>query len=305
MDFLEKPPLKRKWTIFKCFIVCVLLGIWLIYTVSSLNNVTRYENVRTDPLILNGKITHVDVDYDTENGDDFHAMASYSYDGRKYTAIYRTFKSQKKANVLIGQTVTLAVDPEDPGTLISQLKGDGIFDLIFGCIVLAVAVCVLRTSHRESYIKTYGLRREAIKKDLLSKMKHSSGEEWLFPAVLFFGVGLKHPDTYLQGFVQVLIFLVIGGVGVIKIIRKLGRIHRIKSDAFVIRRGKFVSRKRIPDDDGPDRYEVTCENENGRWTKCVSKRVYLKAEPETVIESVYLDGVKKPIMHFSSYGESF
>ena len=305
MDYLEKPPLKRKWPIIKCIIVCVLLIICLICTVSSLNNVTRYEKVRTDPLFLNGKITHVDVDYDSENGDDYNAMASYSYNGQKYTVTYRTFGSQKKANALVGQTVTLAVDPEDPGTLVSRLKENGIFGLIFGCIVLAVAVCALRIPHRQSYIKTYGWRREAIKKDMLSKMKRSSGEEWLFPAVLFFGVGLKHSDTYLQGFVWNLIFLVIGVVGVVKLIRKLKRIHRVKSDAFVIRRDRFVSRETILNDEGPDRYQVTYENENRKWTKFVSYIVYNKAKPGDVIESVYLEGIGDPILHYSSCGESF
>lgn len=305
MDFLKKPPLKRKWTLIKCMIVCVLLVICLICTFSSLNNVTRYEKGRINPLILNGKITHVDVDYDSENLDDYHAMASYSYDGKKYTAIYRTFKSERKANALIGQTVTLAVDPEDPGMLLSELRGNGMFGLIFSCILLALAVCVLRTSHRESYIKTYGWRREAIKKDMLSKMKRSSGEEWLFPAVLFFCVGLKCPDTYLQSFGWKLVFLVIGVAGVVKLIRKLKRIHRVKSDAYVIRRDRFVSRETILNDEGPDSYQVTYENENGRWTKFVSYGVYQKAEPGDMIESVYLEGFNAPILSYSSCGESF
>jgi hypothetical protein len=305
MDFLEKPPVKISWRNLKCIAVPILLIICLLFTVGSVGNVARYEQVRTKPLILDVPVTHVDVDYDVENGDDYHAMVSYTYGGKNYTEKYRTFSTEKKAQALVGKTVTIYVDPQSPGDQLSDIKSGGIAQLVGGCGFLVLAILCLRISHRKSYAEVYGWRREAIKKDMLHKTRYSSAEEWLAPAILFLGVAFTHPAAYLDSPFFVLAALVIAIVGVIKLIRKMARIRKVKSDAFVIRRDTFVCKEHIPDDDGPDLYKVTYENENGSWTKTVSLKVYMKASPGDVIDCAYLEGERNPILSHTSSGEYF
>ena len=87
MDYLEKPPVNKAWLIFKCITVPVLLLASLLLGSVALTSAKRFETAKGNPLVLEVKVTYVDVDIDADNGDDYNAMVEYVYNGVKYPSI--------------------------------------------------------------------------------------------------------------------------------------------------------------------------------------------------------------------------
>ena len=152
---------------------------------------------------------------------------------------------------------------------------------------------------------TYGWRREAIKKDIRQKLYKQPGEELLLMAAFYLGISAAHPTVYLNRPFFTVIAVVIAVVGMIQLKRKLGALRKVNADAFVLRRDVFVSKEIITDSEDPDVHKVTYENENGRWTRTVSRKIYNQASEGDVIESVYLEGERTPILNRASSGAVF
>lgn len=128
------------------------------------------------------------------------------------------------------------MDPENPGERLSEINENGRIKLFLGSIFLMVAVSVLRTSHRKSYIDTYGWRRDAIKKDIRNKICRSPAEERIIMVIYYFSVASVHPAFYLKTSVLNQIVLAVAVVGMVKLVRKLVALKKVNSDAFVVRR---------------------------------------------------------------------
>lgn len=305
MDYLDKPPRKKAWFLFKCIIVPLLIGVCLILTGEMVKQANRYLRVEQDPLALDVVISYVDVDYDTENGDDYNAMVVYTCSGVKYERVYRTFSNEREARELVGRTVTILVDPESPGDMLERIGESGKSYLLFACIFLYIAVLCLNIRHRPTYVETHGWRREAVKKDILRNLRYAPGDFILVPIVYFYAAAAFYPRLYLQPSVGDMIALAVALVALSAGFSKRSRLKKAKNDAIILRRDIFVSKDVIPDTDGPDTYTVTYENERSRWTRQVPQKVYEAASEGDVIESAYLEGETKPVLNHTVHGESF
>lgn len=305
MDYLEKPPIIIPKLLFKCVMIPLLLLVAAILTGVSVKYARNYETVKANPLVLDVAVTHVDVDYDADNGDDYHAMVEYVYNGVKYIGKYKTFSTEKKAQNLVGKQVTIYVDPQNPGEQLGEIRSDGNVLLIIACVMVFLAGLCFRIRHRPSCVDTYGWRREAIRKDIIYKYANSASEEMIAAVFLFYAVAATHPSTYLRfsiGHVFGLVFLL---VGLMKLLHKLKNLKKAKNREIVLRQATVVSREIIPDSEGPDTYKITYKSDSGLWTQNVSQKVYDQASVGNIIEAAYLEGDRIPCLSRTTHGDVF
>ena len=305
MEFLEKTPVKKVGLVFKCIFPVVMLCIFLLLLGDAVTAAKRYQQVVENPLVLDVQVTHVDVDIDTDNGNDYHAMVTYVHNGMEYVESYDVFSSEGKARELIGKQVRIFLDPENPGDQLSEIAYEAVRMLLLGCLVLLLAALCMRVRHRESYVDTYGWRREAVKKDVLRKLRFSGGDIVLLPIAFYYCVASFFPTVYLRPSFGHWIALVVFVFGLYALKNKIVRLRKAKNDAFTIRWDKFDSKDINTDSDGPDTYSITYKNGENYWTRQVSKKVYESAAEGDMIQSAYLHGEKRPVLNAHCHGKSF
>jgi len=72
--------------------------------------------------------------------------------------------------------------------------------------------------------------------------------------------------------------------------------------AYQILKSQLVDKRIYKDSEGDDTFDLIYRSDRGEWTKTVSReRYYAETEGNTLFV-VYLDGEKKPILHYESDG---
>ncbi len=300
MEHLEKPPIRMGIVGLKLFLGSIILIIIVFLTSTCVGEALRYRSVTANPLTLQAHITHVETIIDTENGDNYDAMMRYSYGGKTYVDTYRRFSREEEARMLVGKTITIRVDPDAPGETLEEMQDDGGDSLFLAALLLAGLAVLLRLPNRESYVKTYGWRREAVKKDMISRIvsKEVSGVI-LTPILLYYSVTFCFADVYFQPSFGDAIALCFAVGSLYLLWQCFGRLRMIHQDLFWLSRDTFVSKRISEDSDGHDTYYVSYENDGRIWEKSVKWKVYNATDQGDVIETAYIVGETSPVLSYS------
>lgn len=302
MEHLDKPPIRKGIVGLKLILGSILLLIIAFLTSACIREALRYRTVTADPLTLHAVITHVETIIDTENGDDYDAMMRYSYGGKTYVDTYRRFSREEEAEMLVGRTVTIRVDPNAPGETLEEMQDDGGDRLLFASLLLAGLVVLLRISNRESYVKTYGWRREAVKKYMISRIVSTDMSGVLLaPILLYYCVTFCFADVYFQPSFGDAFALCMAALSLYLLWKCIDRLRLIHQDLFRLSRDNFVSKRIVEDSDGPDTYYVTYENSGRIWEKSVKWKVYNATGQGDVIETAYIVGETSPVLSYSQH----
>lgn len=306
MEHLEKTPIRKPIVVLKCILGPILLIIIAFLTSTCVQEALRFRSVTSDPLTLQAYITHVETIIDTENGDAYDAMMRYSYGGETYVDTYRRFSREAEAELLVGKTVTIRVDPDSPGTTLEEMQSDGTERLLFAALFMAGLVVLLQLPNRESYVQTYGWRREAVKKDMISSIVSTEVSGiLLMPILLYYSVTFCFADVYFQPSFGDVIALCFGAASLYLLWQYIGRLRLIHQDLIRLSKDTFVSKRIDVDYDGPDTYYVTYENSGRIWEQKVKRKVYEAAGEGTVIDTAYIVGETRPVLSRSHHGDTF
>ena len=305
MEHLDKTPIRNGVVGLKLFLGSIILIIIVILTSNCVGEALRYRSVTTNPLTLQAYITHVETIIDTDNGDDYDAMMKYSYGGQTYVDTYRRFSREEEAQMLVGKTVTIRVDPNAPGETLEEIQDDGGDSLFFASLLLAGLVVLLRLPNRESYVKTYGWRREAVKKDMISRIISTDlSSVFLAPILLYYSVTFCFAEVYFQLSFGDAIALCFAVGSLYLLWQCFGRLRMIHQDLFRLSKDTFVSKRISEDSDGHDTYYVSYENSGRIWEKSVKGKVYEEAGAGDVIDTAYILGETMPVLSRSHHGET-
>lgn len=172
----NKPPRIWSRTVLK-YLLILVLGVGSLYLICyDLLAAEAYRDTLERAVSVDAFVTDLSPDEaDT-------VQVSYVYNGQYYAISYESDGSLLQ----MGDTVTLRIDPRDPGTLPGKpAVGIWWFGLL-GQILLIVAIRVSFMADRQSYVKAFGVRIESIRSDLISR----SARNWHSFSLV--GVGISH-----------------------------------------------------------------------------------------------------------------
>lgn len=301
MDFFEKPPIRKFQFYARIILMTILLCLSLLMVLSALAVASQYESAKDNALTLEAEIIRVDVQSDSEGSDTYWAVMRYKYRGVSYEGDYKSFGNERDARALVGQIVTIQVDPADPADTLDELLHNGRFGIAMACIFLGLGLACGKIRYRQTYAETYGWRRETVKKDILQKLwRKSLWQPFLAAELVYIGAAAMYPGVYLN-IGMVVIFLLVGVIGMVSLIRYLRDIRLVREDRFRLTRDRFVSKRIVTDSEDPDKHLITYTNGSETWEKQVSYKHYASADSSDTIESAYLEGHKRPILNYSHH----
>lgn len=301
MDFFEKPERKTKVTAAKFIFsgLTLLMGILLLF--SGISEHHRYQRIYPKAVTVKGVITDVDVIENDEGADDYKMYMTFSYKGKEYTIHYKT--SVKRSTLKrIGETVSTQINPYKPAEKISSIKSDSSGMSTVGVVFLAISAVFLQINNRKSYVKTYGMRKEAVKHDILEKLYHR--KLWLF--LLITGIGwsiLKWymPDTISDIVMGIGICMIAAGVYLLHCRNK--DLRAARNDEFQLKYTSIIRKEEDTDSDGDPVYYLIYINDLAEQKRRVSRKIYSSARIGEPITHVYLSTRLKPFISF--YGMDY
>lgn len=298
MELMEKPPRRVGMTIFKYILVLVLLLLGYVLASGSFYEIMRYRNLQDAAVTVTAECTHIKETYDSEDGTEYDVYLTYVYQGDSYTNFHRTFGTLSAAEKLIGTNVEIRIDPENPDDLIGEVRNGGITMSILGSLAVAFVFSAICIREREYYVKVFGWRREAIDRDLRGKMRRSASS-WLWPII--FGAGMLTTGILLEA---TLMFIVGGAalvMGIFSLFDWAKKVRLVRQERYRITRDSLVGKHMSKDSDGDDTYHLDYSNGRETWSRNVSSLKYHQAVSGETIESVYLEGAKKPVLNYTRH----
>lgn len=184
------------------------------------------------------KIAEVDDDGDT----DFELHIRYTYEGKQYSGIYETFNSKQDAQALIGQFVSIQINPEKPSEQLNDIGSNLRFAGLFGSFFWAMGVVFAFRRKRKCCTEVYGWHREYIQMDLNRKLLEDCGV-WL----AFLSAGLLYLALW-QMFPSAMGDIWILGlgacvIGVLILLNWLSKRHKVREEKYRLSRQTLTNKK--------------------------------------------------------------
>lgn len=234
------------------------------------------------------KIAEVDDDGDT----DFELHIRYTYEGKQYSGIYETFNSKQDAQALIGQFVSIQINPEKPSEQLNDIGSNLRFAGLFGSFFWAMGVVFAFRRKRKCCTEVYGWHREYIQMDLNRKLLEDCGV-WL----AFLSAGLLYLALW-QMFPSAMGDIWILGlgacvIGVLILLNWLSKRHKVREEKYRLSR-QTLTNKKIDDSGDTTTYDLYYSDGINSWSRSVSMKRFHSARIGETVEAVILDGKKRP-----------
>lgn len=299
MELLEKPPVRRGLQIIKWILILALCFGGCLLLKAGYEEGLRYLSVRNKAVSVQAVVSSVEEDWDSESGTDYHLYVSYAYCGNPYTDHYDTYSSKKKANAMLGEAVTITINPERPTEQVKEIRSGSDAYVLFCGILLMCGVFCMGLREREWGVAVSGWYPEVIFQDVRGKALRGSvfwlglfcaGAVWLLFRCL-------RPQVY-SG-----IFTVLGAAalitGTLLLVGWIRRLRLIDNRQYIVGRDTLVNKTTEKDSDGDDTYCLHYTNGQKEWKRSVIKKKYNAAQVGTVIETVRLKQGHRPYLSFS------
>lgn len=287
-------------TVIKCIVSLILLVAIVLFLRGGIRNGEQYLKSSANAATVHATVVRIEEDWDSEDGTKYKAMMRYTYAGKEYEHHYKTYSTYDKAAAMLDKTVTLTVDPEHPNETIEDIRSSCVDCCVTAMILLSSMVFLLGTFVKCSNVDTYGWHMETVAQDLPKAV--FSKNMFIVPLIPALG-GAALLSRYYDA-AGGLVFLAEGAAligSAVMLKNYLRKMKLVREGRYILRRDYFVSKRFQYDSDGPDRYYVTFTNGQNTWEENMGKRLYDILEPGDTIDTVYLEGEKKPIMRHIPY----
>ena len=294
MEHCEKPPILKGNVVLKCIAMILLLFFCGRGALMSLYDCIRFSKVQSNAVTVDAVVSNVEVEFDSEDGNEYDVYVRYTYAGESYEVRYLNDSDEGSWMDKIGQSVSLEINPHRPEELIVVLKSSAQAIALELCLLnLALALWVIPT--HKNWTRVYGTGKAFVKKDLevqlcrrwLWKWGVVTGLELIALPIIFskvYAFWLMLPGA---------VFLFLGIKGARRFRADLEKVH---NESFTVRDDTLVEKLTESDGDGGTDYLLVYSNGTDTWKKRVSYRQYLSAQPGQTERVVYLDGETHPIL---------
>lgn len=293
---LEKPPfLSGKDMAWKCIGLLILLLIVAATLYHCVDLGDHYLDIYDRAVTLEATVVNVEEDYDPEDGTEYDTIIGYTYQGKYYERIHSSYSTYKKAASHMGEKVMIQIDPEEPQNTLKAIRSDCAIFGCFGVIFLIAFVAVCCGPFRLRYVQSYGWNRSAIEMDIPIVLRHNYRFLSCFlPSAVGFFLLWRYREfaavfIWVFNSILLLIGLIILGVYLHK--RKL-----IKEGRYTIRQDTLIRKTTTYDSDDGTTYYFEFENGGGTWKKSVKAKLYDAMQEGDVMDAVYLEGTKLPLL---------
>lgn len=295
MDILEKPPVVPKKLAAKIAAVILLTGIFAVLLYFGVQQGEQFLQARDRAVAVEAEIVRVEESLDSDGYKQYDAIMRYSVNGREYEQKYRSFGNRYKAEDRIGTTVVTTVDPEHPEMEMHDIAVNCGMASFFAVICFSALMGAWSMRIRESYTQLWGWNRRMVARDLPREIHgRFAWDRLLLPGLLGLGLLIRHRQVHSWFLFVIDALLLLGGLVTLR--NYINAMNRYRQEQYILRRDSFVSKRYVYDSDGPDHYYVTFTNGETTWESDRGKKYYDSVGPGCAVETVYLEGVKNPIM---------
>ena len=298
MEILEKPPIRKGIFILKWLLILALSVGGILLLLHSRNEIRRYLSVQGKAVTLEAVVTEVVEDSDSETGTDYDLYVSYDINGKKYKDRYDTLGNKKKANAMLGKTVSITINPEKPTEQLKEIQSgsDALLILAGGFLMFSIFCIDLRG--RKWRVEVNGWYPEIVFQDIRGKALRGAAY-WvgcLCAAGVWLTMCLKWPAL------NRILFVLLGAAamvaGLIILVCWVLRLRRIENRQYILGRDRLVNKTIDSDSDGTT-YYLHYTNGQKEWKRSVTPKKYAASRVGTVIETVRLKEKGRPYLCFS------
>jgi len=223
---------------------------------------------------------------------DFDVYVRFSYGGESYSVLYDTVDTRTEAENLIGRTVQLCINAEDPQEQLNDI-GMSVRGLMFIAVpFLICAVTMLLERKRKLYTAVYGFTTEYIQIDVKRQLLYniSSWCGLLAASVIVLALRLCFPGAV--GSIGV-VGIIGMGISLLLALRWFRQVRQVRECEYY-RSHQTVYDKKIDSGGDSTTYDLYLTNGVHQWTQNVSKKQYELAQIGDTTQTVFLKGAKKP-----------
>lgn len=295
MEIYEKPPINPVKLILKIVLIPFLTLISAVMLNLTFGYGEHYLEIRDRAVEVEAVIVRVEESWDSDGDREYDAIMRYTVNGQDYEQKYRSFGNKYKAEDRIGTTVVTSVDPEDPQTEVHDLAVKCGIETFFSTAMMAILMATLTMRIRKPYTAYYGWSRSAAEKDLPHQI-HST-YRWdvlLLPGIVMAALLIRHRQIHSWFLFAIGAIVLLAGVVVLR--NYIHAMRLLRQERFTLRRDTYVSKQIRTDSDGDEHYSITFTNGKNTWEQAVDRKRYDTLGSGNIIDAVYLEGDKRPIM---------
>lgn len=279
--------------------VVIFLGLSYLF-ISSITQCIYYNEVFKNPAYVDAEVTLHTEEEDSEGDTTYVAYVSYQF-GDTYCKNIR-YRSGNKIPP-IGAKLQLAVDPDDPATLLDKV------DCAFFAVSSGGALCIffailLRELRRRKL--TQGFRGtvepEVLERDLqLIIWARIPWVMWLLITVLIAVLKLSFPVLFGEGYW--IAAAITGGFLLISMTNTVIAAWKVHKGLYEIHQDQLVDKKERSDSEDTT-YTLYYQSGKRTWQQNVTAAKFYRARVGSSVSAVYLQGCRKPIMHYDQLGNA-
>ena len=295
MEIYEKPPINPVKLILKILLIPFLTLISAVMLNLTFGYGEHYLEIRDRAIEVEAVIVRVEESWDSDGDREYDAIMRYTVNGQDYEQKYRSFGNKYKAEDRIGTTVVTSVDPEDPQTEVHDLAVKCGIGTFFSTAMMAILMATLTMRIRKPYTAYYGWSRAAVEKDLPHQI-HSTyrWDVFLLPGIVMVALLIRHRQVH--SWFLFAIGAIVLLIGVVVLRNYIHAMRLLRQERFTLRRDTYVSKQIRTDSDGDEHYSITFTNGKNTWEQAVDRKRYDTLGSGNIIDAVYLEGDKRPIM---------
>jgi hypothetical protein len=281
--------------------IAVAMGVFLMKPIQASEH---YLQVWKNPVTVTATVTDYDS-YDDDGDTDYKSFISYDYNGVHYENIQYENRDDREDLTPLGTQLSIMVSSKDPSKSIEQLKKTGKnLNLGMGMVALILAAVYHGLQKRRLSKDLLGTPdADTVQRDLKIKIIGRMGYVFWLLSALVYGVAYLRYSMVL-GNIPLIVAVVccVFGLGGLKNV--IGDNRKTSNKEFQVSRDVLVDKQISTDSDGGDTYRLYYESGDRKWDTGTSKKNYYQVSVGDTVVAVYLEGNKKPTLHYDHQGNA-
>lgn len=290
------------FTVIGIMIICAMPIVAGYLFVTGVMDCQEYSEVYKDPVWVEATVTLHDEYEDSEGDTDYYSYVSYTVDGVYYKNVDFETENSKSDLTPYGTRLRLAVNPRDHSQLLRNLARPGFVTVMGTATAAALAGGLWALRRRRLSKEAYLLNDdEVIRKDIKAAISARFFRTcWFFAAVMMVALCVVYPMIFGKWFIAYAAVLAV--FWVICLIRAIKDMGMCARGEYTIHNDRLVDKHENTDSDGDTTYTLCYAADDREWSTSTTRKKYERAVIGTVIKAVYLNGRKKPIIHYDDEG---
>lgn len=231
---------------------------------------------------------------DDEGDTDYRVYVRFAYEGKNYSVGYATHEDRDKAEAMLGKTVKLHINPENPVEQIEDIQGNMVMFAFTSLPFWLFAVILLFERKRNLYIDTYGFKTEYIQIDLKRQLLFNAAfwVAFLSGSIVLLVLWIFFPLVFRNGWIGTVFGAVIS---VLLYLRWRKDVRRVREGQYY-RSHQTVYDMKIDSGGDSTTYDLYLTNGVHQWRKQVSKKKFNATDIGDTAQTVFLQGDSQPFL---------